>query len=541
MRTTAVAILSTALLALALPLAAASPAVAGSADPPELAKDVITVDDFTFVGAVSLPADNWEYWVGFGYPHGLTHRYVDGQLKFYTVAYSKLAEFELPDELGTTAPFPINRTYTWYGDIWQDSRTHLVEGEDGVWDVVAPFPVEYVDDINGLYWDEADQRLYWTWVNYYQTGVIDTSIGFSTLDSATHTGTGVGSWIIDATRTSRYAWSMTGIPSYFADAFLGGRRLGLGFGSGVGGYADGSIGPALSAIAPIDLALNPDRAVLTPTVLPLMHHYLGETPAQRPAGLEVWAGHNGSEDEVYTVVNDYIRSDRSPYGVWIEGENKHGLLIMATFVYGHERTTILDDPRNSLTQVVVADPTGIGVGDSIWVHTVGQSIQFAYFDSPIVASIDGNVITFRDPIHSLPQVGGEVRTGSWYGAGGPDGSSRHTTGWYIFDPADLAAAAQGEVAPDEVPFSSAEVVEYPGLDYPLHSGHTYANPFVLGVTFDETTGRLYVLTGLESATLNVYQFNDTPVTPPTVDFAALMQQILDMLRAFIAKILALFT
>ncbi|MDR3295247.1 MAG: hypothetical protein LBT26_05415 [Clostridiales Family XIII bacterium] len=205
-------------------LAIAAAAVISSAlalptgEPGELGKELLSPDDFEFVGAFYLPGDqpdpNVDYW--HAYYQGLTHRYVDGKLKLYTIpgpyaSVGHLMEFEVPETTSPTLPYPRQNAYISFGDIYQDKITQTAEfftpenPAVGLDEIEAP--------VQGIFWDEQDQRMYWTKLTSYDMSYLpDTAVGYAVLDDVTHTGVGVGNWVIPADKGARFAFSFAAIP-----------------------------------------------------------------------------------------------------------------------------------------------------------------------------------------------------------------------------------------------------------------------------------------------------------------------------------------
>lgn len=110
----------------------------------------------------------------------------------------------------------------------------------------------------------------------------------------------------------------------------------------------------------------------------------------------------------------------------------------------------------------------------------------------------------------------------WY-----ETSTLHAMGsthwWYVYDPADLAAVAQGAKEQYEIQAKYTWPVEYPGLSYPLPrwDGGDPGN-LVSGVTYDSVTRRVFVavrFAGNGGATkVYVYEVNSAfsnPLSAPT--------------------------
>jgi hypothetical protein len=70
-------------------------------------------------------------------------------------------------------------------------------------------------------------------------------------------------------------------------------------------------------------------------------------------------------------------------------------------------------------------------------------------------------------------------------------AERGSHAWMIYDTADLALVARGKKAEWQIQ-PSFDIVQYPGLTYPLHRWAGAPGVRVLGISYDERTQRLYV-------------------------------------------------
>ena len=142
-----------------------------------------------------------------------------------------------------------------------------------------------------------------------------------------------GSWHGDNTNYKanhhRIRGGTTIIPDYFANTYLGGRRLGVGFGGNYSGNAYCSQGPYLAAAMPptdgvpqldtITLINHPssNRAHRNPD-----YYWTPATPGNPPnpsGGVGYWSW----TDEIFGA------------GCWIDLPDKHGLVIMPSLGHGH--------------------------------------------------------------------------------------------------------------------------------------------------------------------------------------------------------------
>ena len=487
------------------------------------AKSVVSPSDFSFVGGFRLS--------GISTPRGLTHRYVDGNFYLYTVSINTpnkghLYQFKpLSDgALGaTTNSFPIMTSFTDFGDIFQDKiYTEVNDGND-------PNPKEGISGgaqmPRGIFWDETDKRMYWTTVTNYNTTIStsDTSLGYSTLNDSLHTGTGIGMWKISPPLSqggygNRWSFSMTAIPSNFAETYLGGRRLGVGFGGGVSIISNGtpSIGPTMFAIAPPDPLVDPNREYLKSTSpIEILSHFNGES--KRATRNIAYPGYDVTEG----TTGFWFPEDGSRHGVWIDTPDYEGLITFAHIGAGNANTTVTSVA--STTVFTVADAGDIARGDYIRIGTDYNPNDHYPFEMRYVAKVVGNTITLESSTTGMIQIGGRVISGGWY-AGGGQVISRAWTPWYVYDPSDLANSIVNPTAypPNQIVPKYNTNVAWPGVDYPLRGVPVgSAKPHeVWGVTFDSNTNRLYLLTyggydGVARYNVYVYALNGSTANSKT--------------------------
>lgn len=126
----------------------------------------------------------------------------------------------------------------------------------------------------GIAWDESRQMLYWSYYNGYWTGG-DLHVLHATTLNEDGTTTPVGSWKVP---NQKWHWGgVTVLPKSFAERYTGGKTLAVGFGGYFSIVAPCSRGPALSALA------HPDPAVEQVTELVnLLGYPQPDTAAPRP-------------------------------------------------------------------------------------------------------------------------------------------------------------------------------------------------------------------------------------------------------------------
>jgi hypothetical protein len=219
------------------------------------------------------------------------------------------------------APYPVARQVASFGDTSGGRNVLDASGRRG--------------EIRGLYWDEPDQRLYWTIGDGYNTvSGADPSIGYSTISRGTLIA--AGPWALRDRSCKMTMGGLLGVPAATATA-LGGRRLAAGFGGYYSIATTGpvSMGPALSAFDPHDLGGN--HAPVPNTTL-VGYPFQGEAygPPDRAhrdtdyrTEFDGWNPRNGTG---YFSWTDYIWQG----GVWIETPNVQGVLFLPTL--GNGRT-----------------------------------------------------------------------------------------------------------------------------------------------------------------------------------------------------------
>lgn len=482
-----------------------------------LAKTVVAPDDFKFVGGFRTPSIAT-------YAQGLTHRYIDGQLYFYTTSGAgasngKVFRFPAPDDsnLSQHEPYSQQTTVIDYGDIFQDKLVDL--NANGSTNPPAIGLSGGATRPKGLFWDEQDKRLYWTKTIAYETQMSgsDAALGYSVLDDVNHTGTGIASWRLSPPSTeggygNRWAFSMTHIPSDFADTYLNGKRLGVGFGGGVSVVSNGPVsnGPTLFGIDPPSLSNEDHLDYISESPHQIVNHPAGVSRAERNPSMP---GLNTRADAGYTGTTNYwFLEDTCFYGVWIDTPEKEGLLVFASMGAGNADTTITSITDNYT--FTVGDPGDIAAQDVIKIDVTNPSNPSYGFEQRRVSGISGNTITVETAITQGMYIGSVVQAGSWYYGGGPSMSKMYTP-LYIYDPADLANSASNPTTypPTDITPTSNENFPLNDVTYPMpgvFTGATRYNDFK-GVTFDSSTNRLYIATydGSELNNILVYELSDS--------------------------------
>jgi hypothetical protein len=322
------------------PVAAASPSgpaaevPAPPAPPPfrgdPLEKPLVTGKDLVYLGAFSMPPKGGGGYSNVGTYGALTHRYVNGELRFLSTSYcyggSRVYEVKFPG-LSATSP-PIARVVTDWNDIYGGKR--WVDNDGGSADPRGSATY-------GLHWSEEARRLYWSYGNLYNaTSPSNPCLGFSTLDDATGKATGVGAWRLRDRSEKVGRGGAVDIPSWFASRYTGGKRLGVGFGGYFSIISDGSLGPALCAVAHPDPDAVPHKGYIEQ--LPLLGYPFVPNPpgppvrCQRNADYKTeFDGWKPSGDVGWWTWMDQLFGG----GVWVDLPDKQAVLFFC--VMGHGR------------------------------------------------------------------------------------------------------------------------------------------------------------------------------------------------------------
>jgi hypothetical protein len=300
---------------------------------------LLAQSDFTYLGSYVVTRSIYGE---LQYGQGFAHRYVDGQLRFMTLAFLgnpvpapqeqyALIEFAAPSQLGgRVSAITGHWDHLWNANGW---------GRNGWW--------------IGLSWDEPSQRLWTTSAIDYP----DNTWAVATKAIFTHTlrpDGGVaelrGPWGIPGIQQRRVYGGVVRIPDSFRSPLAIGP-YGVGFGgysSRVGTGIPASMGPTLYAIP--DPGSQPNDSDFAPgTVRTLMDHAAGTVGSD-------WypAGQPTSYDR--GIRNPDVQNDfEAPYwqspapdglgrwtwgdsawntGAWIDTPAKHGFLIVPTFGSG---------------------------------------------------------------------------------------------------------------------------------------------------------------------------------------------------------------
>lgn len=287
---------------------------------PNPTKRLLTARDFTYLGAFAMPEQACG-WTTAWSTTGLAVRRVNGHLRFFAGVHvysgGLVYEVDYPGTGTTPATWPTATVTEQWCDIYQG---HKRTGAD-------PEPLGDDNQSVGLMFDEHDQRLYWSFGQFYNGDHSnDNVLGYTSFDGAP---TAHGPWSATV-HSQKVRGGTLLIPRSFADAYLGGRRLGIGFGGYYNIVGDGSMGPALFAVDPPagDQLLDP---------LTLMDHPAGVSNASRwtvrPANYWI----DGIDWAVSPTdgVGRWAPGDTvNGAAVWIDEPDLHGLLVAAQMQTG---------------------------------------------------------------------------------------------------------------------------------------------------------------------------------------------------------------
>jgi hypothetical protein len=282
-------------------------------------KPVLAENDFSYLGSFKLPTSSGGKSAELS--RGLTHRYVSGQLRFFTTTQQGPSTghgevYEIYDPGYAKSNYPTATVVRHWrdiaGDKYVDESSH------------AGIAYNY-----GLFWDPIGLRLYWSYGSDFNTTAPNNPcLGYSTLNDETGIATPVAAYRIGDCKFHQFG--MTAIPSWFASMYLGGKRLGVGFGGYCSAITAGpaSDGPVLSAIDP------PSGEHLSS----LSYTNLVGYPFQSP-----WTYYQKRSPD-YIDGNTGPGHPRGPFGsyggwqwmdhikqsaVWIDMPNKHGFVVFA--------------------------------------------------------------------------------------------------------------------------------------------------------------------------------------------------------------------
>jgi hypothetical protein len=312
-------------------------------------KSVLTQNDFTYLGYYTV-SDSVASGVDMGWGQGFTHRYVNGQLRFLTLAYTtsgyKLVEFAVPSNIGGVAGSGTN---SWSG---------------------FSFPGQWV----GIWWDEADQRLWTTSaVDYPSDSEINSTKAIYTrsLGSGGAVSNLKGPFGLSGIPARRLYGGAQALPSWFQQLYGTGP-----YAVGWGGYASRMCGGNPISMGPTMYSI-PDPSSFsgdTSSFKTLMDNSSGSCPnpwypsSSVPTSFDRGVRNtnvNNQYDSWGTApdgLNRWVWGD-SNYntGMWIETTNKVGFVTVPSMACNkawYETSTL--HSQNRCFEFQVFDPSKLG-------------------------------------------------------------------------------------------------------------------------------------------------------------------------------------
>ena len=274
--------------------------------PDEKGKRVLTFEDFEYLGSFKLPQKAGRGGAAYSECGLALRKTKDG-------AGSLFLNYTHPGETLFEAEIPALAKF--------ENRNAAPLKAAEVRRVWGPLSARNVSPNGGLWWDEDQRILYWTYYHGYWTGGSLPVLNASRLGED-GTITVVGSWTVP---NQKWHWGgVTRLPGEFAEKYTGGRTLALGFGGYYSICGPASRGPALGAIA------DPDPAK-SGTDVDLVELLGYKDPAKAPrdgdyfsANCGFWADPPVNAREGYWTFDDHCRS-----GVFIDLPDKHGYIAFA--------------------------------------------------------------------------------------------------------------------------------------------------------------------------------------------------------------------
>ncbi len=479
-----------------------------SSGPPD--SSLLHEADFTYAGAFKMPLTAGGVSTSFT-TAALTLRNTAGTDRLISTGYSgtssrihRVYEVNIPAlTLGSTvSSYNTASVYkAWglqpYGSLIQDTP-------DGNGMVVY-----------GLFWDATDSRLYWSTGEYYQNAVTEwPSFGYCTLDDASTTATPVGWWGVSGVNAKMVKTGILRIPnSSFITANCPGKPLAAGFGSGGLSVLNGhSLGPAFFAIPAPDTGTYASGTSV-PKVELLSYPWnqnqpVASNPLRARRDNDYKAAYFGpvtSATSNTVVCGPNVTSGNNIWGNFESGINFGGYTISITAGTGAGQTKTISGAASGHTITIV------GTWDTIPDATSTWEIPWNYDSSHIANSVwnpngDVGYWTAGDVVYQsatwVKNSGKEAivvfvtfATGRQFYGSNPNGpvyeGTRHEI--WLYDPADLAAVAQGTKTDYTVePYERFDVTFPWVTNLGIQSiREDVGRQFVGGVTLNAAHTRLY--------------------------------------------------
>lgn len=300
---------------------------AEESSPPAVAEQtgerrVLRPEDFQFVGAFKLPQKACGQ--STGYAAGcLALRIVDKQPRLFSDSHvstgGAVYEVEVPAP-AKDEPYPTASIVREWGDIYQGHK-QKANGES--------YPLDGEVPTTGLRWDEAEQKLWWTYGQKYNTENQDApTFGATRFNGETLVAE--GPWRLSIAQSWQRGGTLE-IPAWFADKYAKGYRLGVGFGGYYSIFEGGSYGPTLSAVSkPVE---GKSPGFVTLLAYPIKHECVRDANYHHVA--KNWMGKDPVGERGTWNATDEIGGEICSAGaIWIDAPDKHGLLFFASLGTG---------------------------------------------------------------------------------------------------------------------------------------------------------------------------------------------------------------
>jgi hypothetical protein len=287
------------------------------ADP--LDRKVLREADFEYLGAFALPQQACGMSTAWG-ETGIALRRVDGKLRLITgshrYSWDALYEVEVPGFGKTEGKWPkapiLREWDKAFHDTYKEKRM-IKNGKERAY-------------THGLYYDQKADRLYFSFGSWFNIPPLnEPSLAYVRLaDNKVF-----GPWKADdrLAHCQKIRGGTTPIPQWFADKYLHGRTLGVGFGGYYSGYSACAMGPFLAACHP------PEKEGVNLDVQVLIDHNSAHIAHRNPDYQTKFGGVPNPRNGVgYWGWLDEIFGG----GIWIDLPDKHGMLFIATL--GHDKT-----------------------------------------------------------------------------------------------------------------------------------------------------------------------------------------------------------
>jgi hypothetical protein len=280
-----------------------------------LNRAVLTQQDFEYLGAFKLPQSAFGQSNAYA-DSGLALRRVNGNIQFLTGGHRYIGdavyECNFPGWGSLPSTWPQSTTIREWGTAVYGYPTVKPNITGQTW-------------THGMMYDDATGRFYFSWGPWYNIPPTNyPSLGWAALNEA---GPVVhGPW--NAPDTTAHCQKIRGgsliIPDWFAETYLGGRKLGVGFGGYYSGFSACGRGTFLAA------AHHPDDSTAQLDTVALIDHNDAHWGTRDG---DYWTNcvANPTGDVGYWGFADTIIGG----AVWIDLPDKHGLLYMSVMGHGN--------------------------------------------------------------------------------------------------------------------------------------------------------------------------------------------------------------